>query len=412
MTDRDALYRAIIENPADDTLRLVYADALEEDGESRHAAFIRAHIELTRLPEYDPLAIHIQHHGQDARPDPHWVLEFELPEGIHWARAPFRRGLPGAIEADDGAAFVANSGELFARFPIESLDLRVVRMSEVRAVAECPWLGRIASLSFPQGTSAQVIRPIFESPHLTRLTELVLASQFTTSATVSAVARSPAFRRLTSLSVRSDSRAVGSMATLLAAQKNPPALKKLDLSSNRLTADVVSQLVASEAVEAVEYLDLSENNLRAAGVAALAEGRLPALRSLHLLRAQPQEGGVEALAAAGFFPELRSLSLGGNNLGPGAVFALAGAPADHLRVLDLRENRVGDRGAKSLAANPRLGNLLHLDLSGAQINNAGAEALAESPHLGGLSYLNLFDNSISPRAADRLRARFGDRVFL
>ncbi len=113
MTDRDALYRAIIENPADDTLRLVYADALEEDGDSRHAAFIRADIELTRLPEYDPLAVHIRHHGQDARPDPSW-LESTLPDGIDHAREPFRRGLPGAIRADDGNAFVSDADDLRA----------------------------------------------------------------------------------------------------------------------------------------------------------------------------------------------------------------------------------------------------------------------------------------------------------
>jgi uncharacterized protein (TIGR02996 family) len=411
VTDRDALYRAIIENPADDTLRLVYADALEEDGEAQHAAFIRAHIELTRLPEYDPLAVHIRHHGQ-VKPDMRLVLEAALPDGIEWVRDPFRRGLPGAIEARDGEVFVSNADDLFTRFPIESLDLRVVRASEVREVAECSWLERIISLAFTQGTSAPIIRPILASPHLTQLTELRLSSEFTTPATVTAIVRSRVFKQLTSLGVRSDSRSSGTMAGELARLAKPPALKKLDLSGNRLTADVVASLVASEAVGAVEDLDLSENTLDAEGVAALAEGHLPALRSLHLLRTRPREDGVSALAAAEFFPELRSLSLGGNNLGPSAVFALANAPADNLRVLDLRENRVGDRGATSLAENPHLGNLVLLDLAEANIGNAGAEALADSPHLGGLSYLNLYENSINPRVADRLRARFGNRVFL
>ena len=51
MTDLDALHRAILDHPDDDTLRLIYADALEDDGESRRAAFIRAQVELARLPE-------------------------------------------------------------------------------------------------------------------------------------------------------------------------------------------------------------------------------------------------------------------------------------------------------------------------------------------------------------------------
>ena len=38
VTDREALHRAILADPDDDTLRLVYADALEEEGDSRRAA--------------------------------------------------------------------------------------------------------------------------------------------------------------------------------------------------------------------------------------------------------------------------------------------------------------------------------------------------------------------------------------
>jgi uncharacterized protein (TIGR02996 family) len=41
MTDRDALYRAILAHPEDDTPRLVYADWLEENGRSEEAEIIR-----------------------------------------------------------------------------------------------------------------------------------------------------------------------------------------------------------------------------------------------------------------------------------------------------------------------------------------------------------------------------------
>lgn len=54
MTEREALLATIRENPGDDTARLVYADFLQENGESGRAAFIRAQIELSTLsePEY------------------------------------------------------------------------------------------------------------------------------------------------------------------------------------------------------------------------------------------------------------------------------------------------------------------------------------------------------------------------
>ena len=51
MTDPDALYAAILDNPADDTPRLVYADMLDDTGDpglADRAAFIRCQIELSR----------------------------------------------------------------------------------------------------------------------------------------------------------------------------------------------------------------------------------------------------------------------------------------------------------------------------------------------------------------------------
>jgi uncharacterized protein (TIGR02996 family) len=52
MPDADAFLRTIAETPADDGPRLVYADWLEEQGESDRAEFIRLQIELAR-PEAD-----------------------------------------------------------------------------------------------------------------------------------------------------------------------------------------------------------------------------------------------------------------------------------------------------------------------------------------------------------------------
>lgn len=53
MTTRDALWRSILENPDDDTPRLVLADWLDEHGSKKNAAraaFIRLQVELARTP--------------------------------------------------------------------------------------------------------------------------------------------------------------------------------------------------------------------------------------------------------------------------------------------------------------------------------------------------------------------------
>ena len=66
-----------------------------------------------------------------------------------------------------------------------------------------------------------------------------------------------------------------------------------------------------------------------------------------------------------------------------------------LFVLDLRENRLGDRGAQSLADSPHLRNLAHLELSQNSIEDDGADALAESPYLGCVRILLLASEGTS-----------------
>lgn len=48
MSERDALLRAICDNPDDDTARLVFADWLQEHGDEERAEFIRLQIQLSR----------------------------------------------------------------------------------------------------------------------------------------------------------------------------------------------------------------------------------------------------------------------------------------------------------------------------------------------------------------------------
>jgi uncharacterized protein (TIGR02996 family) len=50
----EAFLQAIIQNPDDDTPRLVYADWLEKHGQPDRAAFIRVQCQLALLPEGDP----------------------------------------------------------------------------------------------------------------------------------------------------------------------------------------------------------------------------------------------------------------------------------------------------------------------------------------------------------------------
>src|SRR5450432_1909805 len=54
MSESSALLAAILASPADDAPRLVYADWLDENGDTSRAAFIRVQVALARLPTTDP----------------------------------------------------------------------------------------------------------------------------------------------------------------------------------------------------------------------------------------------------------------------------------------------------------------------------------------------------------------------
>ncbi len=413
MTDREALYRAILENPDDDTLRLIYADALEEEGDSRRAAFIRTQVQLSGVPEYDPAWVRIRFHDRDKMPGT-WVRELPgLPEGVQWAPDPFRRGFPANVRANFASVFVAQAEELFERFPVEAVELGEGQLSASQGFASRPWISRLVRISITQGLGAATARLMFGTTHYERLRELHIGAILTTVVTARAIVESRMFRQLTTLSCRDDQAGGQMLVNELTQLADPPRLRVLDLLGNRLTPEQMTRLMTAPALSAVEELDLSDNNLRAESLQAIAAASLPHLRILRLNRSHPEEGGVEALAQSSVLNELRSLSLGQDYLPPGSAVVLAASPrVANLRVLEMRENRLGDAGAVALANSPHLRNLVHLDLSTNEIEDAGADALAESPHLTGLIYLDLHGNVITPQAVARLKRRFGDRVQL
>lgn len=105
MTHEEAFFQAILENPDDDTPRLVYADWLTDRGDPR-GEFVHAQCLLARMDEHDPQRPHLEirerdllHRQQDA-----WVGPLR-PLLCRWT---FRRGfldqvaVPAAIYLSQG----------------------------------------------------------------------------------------------------------------------------------------------------------------------------------------------------------------------------------------------------------------------------------------------------------------------
>jgi uncharacterized protein (TIGR02996 family) len=163
--------------------------------------------------------------------------------------------------------------------------------------------------------------------------------------------------------------------------------------------------VAGMILMTLDNCDITDGGLEA--LAASWQAR--ELQELRLSGNRITARGTEALARSPYLGALKTLVLGGNRLGDAGVAALLAAPSYRLEELDLRRNRLSEKGARSLAASPALSALSSLALDDNEISDAGAVALASSPHFPRSMSVSCFGNRITGVGATALHLRFGDR---
>jgi hypothetical protein len=153
-------------------------------------------------------------------------------------------------------------------------------------------------------------------------------------------------------------------------------------------------------------------------VAALAAAPPGRLESLSLSYSGLGDRDAAVLARCPVWGSLRKLDLSGNRdlTAAGLAELLRAMPPGSLRELNLHDCRVGDAGAKLLAAAPQLGELRKLQLRDNGVGDEGAAALAGSPHLGRLRELSLnrytADWALDPKVRRALVKRFGRGLFI
>jgi uncharacterized protein (TIGR02996 family) len=164
--------RDIVEHPQDDAPRLVYADWLDDHGQSDRAEFIRVQCQLARLPEDDPrrpdlaycAGVLLRRHG------PEWGKPLER----FTRRVEFSRGFVGKVTLT-AAKFLKVADGLLARTPLRELRLLQLK-AKIKQIADCPALARLRALDL-HGLAIGAGRTgvLAGSPHLANLTELRLA---------------------------------------------------------------------------------------------------------------------------------------------------------------------------------------------------------------------------------------------
>jgi uncharacterized protein (TIGR02996 family) len=354
-SERQAILDDVIAHPDDDTPRLVYADWLDEHGDSARAEFIRVQVHGAGLPFGSAEEVHLRKRGMELLRQHRRAWENELPQ---WCRhkVSFERGLAGSIECT-GRSWLKGAGGLYRRAPVTSVALYALDDDTLVALGGRPELYFLRSLdlwlSVSQPCTPPALRALLHSRHLSRLRHLDLRFE-------------------------------------------PNALPMLQVAC------------AAPLLAGLRKLTVRGGNLGQAGGEVLAgTAALAGLSDLETVRTGLGSGGLAALARSPHLRNLERLLLWESDIGDEGVVALADSPVlDRVRVLRLGGNRgITSAGVLALARSAHVAALRCLDLARVAVGREAGLALAE--RLAGLERLCVEQEGLDEAARAALRRRLG-----
>jgi uncharacterized protein (TIGR02996 family) len=393
--------KAIIENPDDDTPRLVYSDWLDDHGQPERTEFIRLQCQLARLPEFDPRRADLRHREDELlwknqytwlKDVPKWAWPYTEDQTI--LNKEFHRGFLAVVTCST-AAWLAGSAGLLRRTPLERLFPQKTKPEQLDRLGESLRPARLKELGIHFAPANRVnLGKLATWTHLEGLPGLDLGWNRLGDADVAILARLPWLCRTSKLILRANN--IGDPGLqILADSPFLTNLTELNLKFNRYTATGLVELIRSPNLQRLTALHLGVSGDRGTFRNEL----------------------VQALAQTAGLPTLARLELTHRNdgapLSREALVALMTSPhRSALTDLLLHGNQIGDGGAVALAELPQSKRLRWLDLSKNNIREVGATALAESSHLAGLQRLKLTGNTscVVGKAKAALEKQFGARL--
>src|SRR5262245_23679437 len=402
-----AFFDRIRDEPNDDGPRLLYADWLDDNGQSDRAEFVRLQCALARLPDDDPRRPDLRERERQLLEanEAAWTAGIS-PLVTAWV---FRRGVIDSVSVE-ATSFLDGGEALFALAPVRKVRFPNVG-DRLPRLAKSPLLRLVRELDF-SGNDLGNRGPtlLARSPHLERLDALDLSFTELGDRGLAAIAGSPVFGALRSLQINDDSRIGGPGIRAVAESPHLTALAELDVSGNGLSNVDLQPLFDGPPGHRLVRLVLPTNRLGDAGTAAFVASPVFARmaerdRMVDLRRVEMGPAGARALAASPALVNVEALDLEGNPLGDAGLSALAESPyLTQLRVLSLRENRISDDGVRALARSPLMETLRVLDLTGNLITQDSQDRLYEASveyHWRGLLQLRVDSQKL------RIRPPFG-----
>lgn len=285
MDERDAFLRMIVENPDDDTPRLVFADWLEEHDEPERAEFIRLQIRLARMREDDPDFAELRSNTERLlrRHQEDWEAGLSARFSARVVGCHYERGFPRLLQWTWGG--LEGLEEVLARMPtVSRLHIQGhVGTEGAQVLAGSSGLAQLTEFAlYGHEIRDEGAQALASSPHLARLTRLDLGENNIGPDGMRAIAQSPYLARLTSLGLYGNH--VGDTgARELAESPYLRQLTSLDLGFSALSDDGVQALANSSHLARLVTLSLRSNRIGVASANALAQSpHLADLRSLSL----------------------------------------------------------------------------------------------------------------------------------
>ncbi len=225
--DQNQLLRAVLDNPDDDTARLVYADWLEEHDDPARAEFIRLQCGLAErmrggvMPAGDPDTQ--REHQLATQLGERWIAELPALRGVRWAG--FWRGFP-TVSVVSATTVVRAAAKIWGAAPVEHLTLTGLNATGARTLIASDVLTRVRVLVldryFTQRDGAKPLRDLLHAPRVRSLRRLSLGYGIGEKGLVT-VAESPHLSGLEWLSVGAGAMTDGAAEAILAS----PGLKNL-----------------------------------------------------------------------------------------------------------------------------------------------------------------------------------------
>jgi len=393
--DVESFVQEIIQNPADDDLRLVFADFLEEQGDHR-AELIRSMFELDGMSLFDKRRTKLRNRAKTLIKK-HGAFG-SVPKGVKILE--YRGGFPHSIEVTV-ARFLKLHELIFQFAPVRSVVLK----------SESKSFGQLCDVSY-----------------LSNLSHLTLRNNNATAKDLTNLLTHDRLNSLESLSVLSNVNLTASVVTSMMKSPNLSSLQELTLQGYQLGPE--SSFAVSEST--------TLNNLKALRLSAVSDDALVAFArkddfaSLEELEVQGpiSSRAVQAIQNRGSFPELTTLSIQSYEPSGSIAFDVANPlpklkhvtigeqfPSQiltdivknypELETLNLTRNAIGNDAAIALASSPLLKNLDKLVLTANQIGFDGALAIAESQFRRKQTKLYLRSNPIPYDRVRELKERFG-----